>query len=82
MAPRPVVVPECELERAERGFHKHTGIFVASLLSGLFWTGLAALIGRALGQPLGLLVLAIIAAATTTFLFAVASALVDRANPD
>ena len=78
MTPRPVVVPECDRERAERSFHKHTGIFIVSLLSALFWTGLAGFIGAALGRPLSLLVLATIAAAIATFLFAVASALLDR----
>jgi len=81
MTPEPVVVRECVRERAERGFHKHTGIFLASLLSGLFWTGLSALVAAALNRPLSLLMLATIAAACTTFLFAVGRALVVRAHP-
>ena len=77
MTPEPVMVPECGRQRAWRGFHKHTGIFIASLLSALFWTGLAAFFGAALGRPLSLLVLATIAAAIAAFLFAVGRALVD-----
>ena len=78
MTPEPVVVPECGRERAGRSFHRHTGIFFASLLSALFWTGLAGFFGAALGRPLSLLVLATIAAAIATFLFAVGRALLDH----
>jgi hypothetical protein len=78
MTPQPVVVPACGRKRAERGNHRLIGIFVVSLLSALFWIGLAAGIGAALGRPLGLFALATLAAAITTFLFAVGRGLIDR----
>jgi hypothetical protein len=78
MPPQPVVVTKCGRQQAERGNHRLLGIFIVSLLSALFWIGFAAAIGAALGRPLGLLALATIAAAITTFLFAVGRALIDR----
>jgi hypothetical protein len=78
MPPQPVVVTECGRQRGERGIHRLLGIFIVSVLSALFWIGLAAAIGAALGRPLGLLALATIAAAITTFLFAVGRTLIDR----
>ena len=83
MTPEPVVVHECaRRERAGPGFHRHAGMFVVSLLLGLFWSGLAALVGAVLGRPLSLFALATFAAAIASFLFAVGRALVDRAHPD
>ena len=64
MTPEPVVAPESGRKRAGRSFHRHTGIFLASLLSALFWTGHAEFFGAALGRPLSHLELATIAAAT------------------
>ena len=82
MTPEPVVVLECGRQRAERGNYRLIGMFMVSLLSALFWIGLAAGIGAALGRPLGLLELATIAAAITTFLFAVGRGLIDRFPSD
>lgn len=63
------------IDGAESGAHRVAGIVIVSLFPALFWTGLLALIGTAIGQPIDPLALATIGAAIAAFLAAVVSAL-------
>lgn len=60
---------------SEHGSHRLVGLAVVSLFPALFWTGVLALIGSVLGQPLDPLALATIGSAIAVFLAAVVSAL-------
>jgi hypothetical protein len=63
------------LDDAEPGSHRLAGLLIVSLFPALFWTGLLALAGNAIGQPLDPLALATIGAAIAAFLAAAVSAL-------
>ncbi len=60
---------------SEHGTHRLVGLAVVSLFPALFWTGVLALAGGVIGQPLDPLALATIGSAIAVFLAAVVSAL-------
>jgi hypothetical protein len=60
---------------SEHGSHRLVGLALVSLFPALFWTGILALVGGAIGQPLDPLALATIGAAIAAFLAAVVTAL-------
>lgn len=49
--------------------YRGMGLTIIALFPALFWTGLAALIGNAVGHPPGVATLATMGAAIATFLF-------------
>jgi hypothetical protein len=51
------------------------GLMIIALFPALFWTGLLALAGYAIGQPPSVVTLTTVAAAIATFLFAATAAL-------
>jgi hypothetical protein len=55
------------------------GLTVIALVPALFWTGVVALIGAAIGHPPGAITLLTVGAVIATFLFTVVSALLGRA---
>jgi hypothetical protein len=63
------------LDDSDQGSHRLAGLLIVSVFPALFWTGLLALAGGAIGQPLDPLALATIGAAIAAFLAAVVSAL-------
>jgi hypothetical protein len=81
MTSEPMLLNERAREPGERSLRSYAGMLIASMFSGLFWTGISALVAAALGYTLSLLVVALIAAAITLFLFAVGSALVLAVSP-
>ena len=60
---------------SEHGSHRLVGLALVSLFPALFWTGILALLGGAIGQPLDPLALATIGAAIAAFLAAAVTAL-------
>jgi hypothetical protein len=58
--------------------YRTAGLMIVSIFPALFWTGLFALTGSALGQPPSVLALATLGAAIAAFLAAVANALFSR----
>jgi len=62
-------------ELSEDRSHRLAGLAIVSVFPALFWTGVLALAGGAIGQPLDPLALATIGAAIAAFLAAVVSAL-------
>jgi hypothetical protein len=63
------------LADSDQGSHRVAGLLIVSLFPALFWTGLLALVGGVIGQPLDPLALATIGAAIAAFLAAVVTAL-------
>jgi glucose uptake protein GlcU len=51
------------------------GLMIIALFPALFWTGLLALVGAAIGQPPSVVTLTTVGAAIATFLFAATAAL-------
>jgi len=56
------------------------GLTILALVPALFWTGIAAAIGAALGYPLSAATLATVGAAIATFLFSAMMTLFARAG--
>lgn len=64
----------------EDSTYRLAGLMIVSIFPALFWTGLFALTGSALGQPPSALALATVAAAIAAFLAAVANALFSKVS--
>lgn len=70
MAPRAVAyLPELIAEKSEvRSWHRIAGLLIVSLVPALFWCGLIALVGYALGYAVSPYVLAAIGLSIAAFL--------------
>jgi Ca2+/H+ antiporter len=58
--------------------YRLVGLTIIALVPALFWTGVLAAVGTAIGHPLSSATLATVGAAIATFLFTAVSALFAR----
>jgi len=63
---------------SEDAVYRLAGLMIVSIFPALFWTGLLALTGTVIGQPVSALTLATVAAAIAAFLAAVANTLFSK----
>lgn len=82
MAPRAVLFfPELIAEKAEvRPSHRLIGLLIVALVPALFWSGLIALVGYALGYSVSPYMLATIGASIAAFLALVMKALTAQVS--
>jgi hypothetical protein len=69
---------ERALTDADDAAYRLMGLTVAALFPALFWTGVAAAVGSAIGHPLSIATLATVGAAIATFLFSAVMTLFAR----
>jgi hypothetical protein len=63
------------LDRDSDAHYRLLGLMIIALFPALFWTGLLALAGSAIGHPPSVVTLTTVGAAIATFLFAATAAL-------
>jgi hypothetical protein len=54
------------------------GLALASIVPAVFWTSVVAVVGNAVGQPPGMLTLALVALSITAFLAIVVASVISR----
>jgi hypothetical protein len=63
---------------AEDAAYRLVGLTIIALVPALFWTGVLAAVGNAIGHPLSVATLTTVGAAIATFLFTAVGALFAR----
>jgi hypothetical protein len=67
------------LDGGGEAHYRLLGLMIIALFPALFWTGLLALAGSAIGHPPSMVALTTVGAAIATFLFAATAALFAKA---